>query len=115
MAGTLTIETRVPLSDGTTIPIFGLGCYLSDSQGEAEQACLHAIQDGYRLIDTAAFYDNEEDVGKAVRNCGVSRDQICVTTKLWYTDHGKKQATKAFHDSLARYVPYRPFIMCFVN
>lgn len=96
-----TLSSRTLLSDGCSIPIFGLGLFLAD-EGEAEKAGLYAVNYGYRLLDTAAFYDNEEDVGKVVKNCGLSRDQLYVTTKLWYTEHGRESTIKAFHSSLTR-------------
>lgn len=98
----LKISTRVPLRDGTSIPILGLGTYLS-LNGEAKKASLCAIEQGYRLLDTASFYDNEDDVGKAVNECGLARKEIYVVTKLWETDHGKEKATRAFKKSLSRF------------
>ena len=99
----LKISTRVPLCDGTSIPILGLGTYLS-LNGEAKKASLCAIEHGYRLLDTASCYGNEDDVGKAVKECGLAREEIYVVTKLWETDHGKQKATRAFKKSLSRYM-----------
>lgn len=95
-------QSCIPLHNGSSIPSLGLGFYLSTSEGEAKAAGLFAIEKGYRLLDTAALYDNEVDVGKAVRECGLSRDQIYVTTKLWYTDHGRNNTMKGFNESLRK-------------
>jgi diketogulonate reductase-like aldo/keto reductase len=98
----LSISSRISLLDGLSIPAFGLGFFLSDNHGEAEEAGIHAVKIGYRLLDTATLYDNEEDVGKVIRKCGLPRDELYVTTKLWYTDHGKERARSAFHESLKK-------------
>ena len=98
-----TLSSRILLRDGYSIPIFGLGSFLAEKD-EAEKACLYAVNYGYRMIDTAAFYDNEEEVGKVVKNCGLSRDQLYVSTKLWYTEHGRENTIKAFQSSLTRYI-----------
>ncbi len=80
--GELTAQTRVPLNDGNTIPILGLGVF--SARGAAcERAVDAALQAGYRHFDTAADYENEESVGKAVDESGVSRNDIFITTKLW--------------------------------
>jgi diketogulonate reductase-like aldo/keto reductase len=80
------------------MPIFGLGTYQA-RQGEAQEAVLHALKIGYRLIDTASMYGNEEDVGEAIRRCGLPREEIFVTTKLWNSDHGYDKALAAFEES----------------
>eukprot|EP00731_Ephydatia_muelleri_P037746 Em0551g5a len=84
------------------MPVLGLGVYLAQNGGEAEQAVLWALQQGYRLIDTAKIYENEEDVGKAVRGSGIPRDQIFVTTKLATSDHGKENTIQACQESLRK-------------
>ena len=95
---------RTPLNNGYTIPGIGLGT--SGMTGiEAEDAVFYAINNGYRLIDTASIYDNEEDVGKGINraiNAGISRDEIFVTTKIWKTDMGFDKAIQAFDASLER-------------
>ena len=95
----LSLSSRIPLSSGHSIPILGLGVYLAD---DTTGASLSAIRTGYRLLDTATDYRNEAEVGKAVKECSLSRDQIFVTTKLWVTDHGREKTLKAFHNSLKR-------------
>jgi 2,5-diketo-D-gluconate reductase A len=71
------------MRDGELIPLVGLGTYLSDSGEETETSCLAALSAGYRHIDTAQGYDNEESVGMAIAKSGVARDEVFVTTKLW--------------------------------
>jgi diketogulonate reductase-like aldo/keto reductase len=66
------------------------------------EAVLEGIRSGYRHVDTARIYGNEEDVGRAVKDCGVARDEIFVTTKLWNDDHGYEKALRAFDASLGR-------------
>lgn len=95
----LSLKSRIPLSDGNSIPALGLGVYLAS---DATAASLSAIKTGYRLLDTATLYENETEVGKAVRGCGLSRDQIFVTTKLWTTDHGWDRTLRSFNNSLKR-------------
>jgi len=71
------------LNDGRAIPVLGLGVYKSEPGAQAYDAVLNALKLGYRHIDTAQFYQNEADVGKAVRDSGIPREEIWVTTKLW--------------------------------
>ena len=108
------LSSRILLRDGNSIPIFGLGLFLAEKD-EAEKAGLYAVKYGYRMLDTAAFYDNEEDVGKVVKSCGLSRDQLYVTTKLWYTEHGRESTIKAFQSSLTRYVNEGYFLCIFIQ
>jgi len=96
------IDTRIKLNNGVEIPIFGLGTFQTRSGRETHDAVLYTLQAGYRLIDTAAAYGNEEDVGEAVRKSGIAREEIFITTKLWNTDHGYDRALKAFEKSLNR-------------
>lgn len=82
------------------MPMLGLGVYQSPPGATTRQAVLAAIEAGYRHIDTAALYGNEADVGAAVKACGLPREQLFVTTKLWNSDHGHKQALQACELSL---------------
>lgn len=83
------------------MPIFGFGVYqMSDAKCEA--SVLAALETGYRLIDTAAIYGNEEAVGRAIRASGVPRDELFITTKLWVSDVGEAKAKLAFEASLQR-------------
>jgi methylglyoxal/glyoxal reductase len=98
----LTIESRLPMNDGHSIPLFGYGTYQVANGGPCLRAVAHALEIGYRHIDTAALYANEQDVGRAVRESGIARGEIFVTTKLWNSDQGYKSALKAFDRSLDR-------------
>ena len=82
------------------MPYLGLGVYLASAGKEVQQAIHHALQVGYRLIDTASIYENEYDVGKVIRESPIPREEIFVTTKLWNSDHGYDKSIKAFHKSL---------------
>ncbi|MEV0389462.1 aldo/keto reductase [Nonomuraea sp. NPDC050643] len=86
-------------TDGVQIPQLGYGVWQVPAD-EAEQAVRTALKTGYRHVDTAAAYDNEEGVGRAVRESGLPREKVFVTTKLWNGDHGRAEA--AFDESLAR-------------
>jgi diketogulonate reductase-like aldo/keto reductase len=98
----LAIDTTVPLNDGHAMPLFGYGTYQVSNGGPCYRAVRHALDIGYRHIDTAALYANEDDVGRAVRDSGIPRGQIFVTTKLWNSDQGYRSALKAFDASLKR-------------
>lgn len=86
-----TIETKVILNDGHLIPQLGLGVWQSRAGATCEAAVLAALEAGYRHIDTAATYGNEESVGAAIRVSGISREHIFVTTKLSNSDHGNPE------------------------
>ena len=91
----------IPLNDGRQMPQLGLGVY-KVNQDIAVQLVQTAIEIGYRRIDTAALYDNEAEVGAAIRKSGLEREEIFVTTKIWKDDHGHDRALKAINESLAR-------------
>ena len=82
------------------MPILGFGVYQIKDPKECEQAVADAISVGYRLIDTAASYGNEEAVGRAVRRCKVPREELFITTKLWISDTSYEGARKAFQKSM---------------
>jgi diketogulonate reductase-like aldo/keto reductase len=84
----LTIDTKLTLNDGHQIPQLGLGVWQTRAGATCETAVLAALEAGYRHIDTAAMYGNEESVGAAIRMSGIPRENIFVTTKLWNSDHG---------------------------
>ncbi len=96
------IKSFKELNNGIKIPLFGLGTFRNDNGKQAIDSILYALEIGYRHIDTAAMYGNEEEVGKAVCESGISRDEIFVTTKLWNSDHGYENTISAFHQSLDR-------------
>ncbi len=88
------------LHNGMDIPQLGMGVWRSEPGAETEQAVHWALDIGYRHIDTAAIYQNEADVGKAVAASGVPREQVFVTTKVWNTDQGYDTTLQAFQTSL---------------
>jgi diketogulonate reductase-like aldo/keto reductase len=90
--------SKIALLNGEKIPILGLGTYLATGSKVIE-AIEHALEVGYRHIDTAAFYGNEKEVGKAINTSTIPREEIFVTTKLRNSDHGYEQAFKAFQES----------------
>jgi diketogulonate reductase-like aldo/keto reductase len=93
------IGTRVKLNNDVEMPILGLGVYQMPSGGQTKRACLDAFAAGYRLIDTASMYGNETDVGAAVAESGLSREDVFITTKVWNNDHGYERTLKAFERS----------------
>ncbi|RHW36844.1 aldo/keto reductase [Lysinibacillus yapensis] len=84
------------------MPYLGLGVYKMTEREEAIQAMVKAIETGYRAIDTAALYHNEEEVGEAIRSSNVSREEIFVTTKVWNSDQGYDETLRAFETSLKK-------------
>lgn len=97
-------KNKIPdstLSNGVEMPLLGLGVY-DMYQKEAEEAVENALGIGYRLIDTAAMYENEKEIGAAIRNSGIRREDIFLTTKLNNTDHGFENTLKAFDESLKK-------------
>jgi len=98
---TRNINYKMQMNNGIDIPQLGLGVYLAKRGRECYKAVLSALEAGYRHIDTAASYQNEKDVGKAVRNSGIKREEIFITTKLWNSDHGYENTLRAFDKSLA--------------
>ncbi|MBN3888106.1 MAG: aldo/keto reductase [Nostoc sp. JL31] len=93
---------KVVLNNGVEMPILGFGVYQVTDLEECERSVYEAIRAGYRLIDTAAAYQNEGAVGKAIEKSGVPREDIFVTTKLWIQDTGYENTKKAFERSLKR-------------
>lgn len=90
----------VILNNGVKMPMEGFGVFQVPDPVQCEQAVLDAIDTGYRLIDTAAAYMNEQAVGAAIAKCGVSREELFITTKLWVQDAGYEAAKKALQTSL---------------
>jgi 2,5-diketo-D-gluconate reductase A len=93
---------KVVLNNGVEMPILGFGVYQITDPEECETCVYEALQTGYRLIDTAAAYLNEEAIGKAIKRSGVAREEIFVTTKLWIQDAGYESAKQAFEESLTK-------------
>jgi methylglyoxal/glyoxal reductase len=98
----LTLDSRAVLNNGVEIPRLGLGVYQSPPGMTTERAVRYALTIGYRLIDTAQLYGNEEDVGRALRKSGVSRDDVFITTKVWNSDQGYESTVQACNKSLKR-------------
>lgn len=92
----------VTLNNGVTMPRIGYGVFRMTDAAACEEAVVQAIQSGYRLIDTAAAYENEEAVGRAIRRCGVPREELFITAKLWVTDTSYEGAKRGFARSLER-------------
>ncbi|KAH0791961.1 aldo/keto reductase [Histomonas meleagridis] len=90
------------LNNGVEIPLLGFGVYQVPDHKQCKKVVLEAIKAGYRLIDTAAAYGNEEAVGEAIRESGVPREELFITTKLWVQDHGYEKTKKAFETSLKK-------------
>lgn len=95
------MEMSRKLSNGLVMPRLGLGVWRAKNE-DAEKATEWALRAGYRLLDTAAIYKNEEGVGAGIRSSGVPRDDIFLTTKLWNADQGYDSALKAFDESLEK-------------
>ncbi len=96
----LSLNSKITLNNGTKIPVIGFGTYKILEGDEIVSAVKTALRYGYRLIDTAKIYKNEEGVGRAIRESGISREDIFVTTKLWNLDQGYETALKAIDESL---------------
>src|SRR5947208_4129282 len=100
MTTTMTPPT-LTLNNGVAMPVLGLGVFQSPPE-ETTAAVEAAIADGYRLIDTAASYDNEREVGAAIRASGIDRAEMFITTKLWISDYGYDEALRGFDGCLRR-------------
>ena len=92
----------VKLNNGVEMPRFGLGTFLQPSDEVCKQSCLTALKAGYRHIDTAHAYNDERGVGRAVRESGIPRGEIWITSKLWPTEYGEGKTLKAIDDMLGR-------------
>lgn len=107
----------VTLSNGVEMPILGLGVYQVSDLDECERIVNDALKIGYRSIDTASAYFNEEAVGRAIKNSGIPRKDIFVTTKIWISDAGEESARKTFDVSMKKlgldyldlYLIHQPF------
>jgi 2,5-diketo-D-gluconate reductase A len=109
--------SSVTLNNGVAMPVLGFGVFQMNDAEECERSVYEAIRTGYRLIDTAAAYGNEEAVGNAIKRSGVAREELFVTTKLWIQDAGYERARQAFERSMQRlqleyldlYLIHQPF------
>lgn len=108
---------EVKLNDGNAIPAVGFGVFLIPNDGSTYKAVMEALKAGYRHIDTAAPYFNEREVGQAVRDSGIPRNEIFIASKLWLEDYGYEAAKKGIEASLANldsgwidlYLPHQPY------
>lgn len=91
---------NIKLNNGVEMPILGFGVYQIPDAAECEKSVLTALEAGYRSIDTASAYGNEEAVGRAIRKSGIPREEIFITTKLWIKDAGYEKAQKGFEVSM---------------
>ncbi len=91
---------NIILNNGVEMPLIGFGVFQIPDPVECEKCVMEAIETGYRLIDTAASYMNEKAVGNAIKNCGIDRKELFITTKLWVQDHGYENTKKSFQRSL---------------
>lgn len=96
------MQTYITLNDGTKIPQLGMGTYLIEGNERTKEACLTALKAGYRHIDTAHGYMNEEGVGQAVRESGIDRTEIWITSKLWISDYADGKAAASIDRMLGR-------------
>lgn len=90
------------LNNGIKMPMAGFGVYQVPDASQCEQAVLDAIEAGYRLIDTAQAYGNEEAVGNAIKKCGVPREELFITTKVWISNYGYEKAKASVEESLQK-------------
>lgn len=93
---------EVALANGVTIPCVGFGTYKNTDPAECLSSVREALAAGYRHVDTAQFYFNEENVGKAIRESGLSRNEIFLTTKVWNTSQGYDNTLRAFDESMGK-------------
>lgn len=93
---------KVKLNNGVEMPILGFGVFQITDAAECERSVVDAIETGYRHIDTAASYLNEEAVGRGIKRSGVAREELFITTKLWIQKNGYEGAKRAFENSLKR-------------
>lgn len=108
---------KIKLNNGVEMPILGFGVFQVPDLAECERSVMDAISIGYRLIDTAASYFNEEAVGKAIKNSGLDREDLFITTKVWIQSNGYEGTKKAFEDSIKKlqldyldlYLMHQPF------
>lgn len=108
---------KVILNNGVEMPTLGFGVFQIPDANECEESVHEAIKAGYRLIDTAASYLNEEAVGRAIKQSGIAREELFITTKLWVQDTGYERTKRAFERSLTRlqldyldlYLIHQPF------
>ena len=100
--GGIVLDNTVCLNTNREMPLLGLGVYKATGENEAENAIISAVESGYRLIDTASVYKNEENVGRGIASCGIPRNELFITTKVWNTAQRLGDIQGAFERSLDR-------------
>lgn len=108
---------NVRLNNGVEMPILGFGVYQIPDYNECKKSVLQALEAGYRLIDTASAYQNEKAVGDAIKESGIDRKELFITTKLWITETGYEKTKKSFEESMEKlqldyldlYLIHQPF------
>ena len=90
------------LANGISIPSIGFGTYNLGDEGKTIDSIKYALKIGYRFIDTASFYENEEGIGKGIKESGVKREEIFLSTKVWNNSHGYDKAIKSFEESMRK-------------
>lgn len=98
----MNLQSTKTLANGIEMPVLGLGVYKMTNHDETIQAITKALEVGYRAVDTAALYENEKEVGEAIRHSGIPREDIFVTTKVWNSDQGYDNTLRAFEVSLEK-------------
>ena len=117
------MNNTVFLNTNREMPLLGLGVYKATGENEAENAIISAVESGYRLIDTASVYKNEENVGRGIARCGIPRNELFITTKVWNTAQRLGDIQGAFERSLDRlkldyvdlYLIHWPVPGCYLN
>ena len=96
------IGTYIQLNNGVKMPLLGLGVYKTKEGKEVREAIHYAFEAGYRHIDTASYYENEEGVGQAIKSSNIPREEIFLTTKVWNDEQGNEKTLRAFDNSLKK-------------
>lgn len=96
------IDSKIKLNNGIEMPIFGLGTFESGLRSKMESAVALALRAGYRLVDTAEMYHNEDKIGRALKNSVIPREEIFITTKVWPSHQGYDRTMRAFEESLEK-------------
>ena len=96
------MEKFITLNNGVKMPRLGFGVYQIDDLAQAQQVVEDGLEVGYRLVDTAQIYGNEQAVGDAIKHSNVPREDIFVTSKIWVDDYGYANTLKAFDDSMKK-------------
>jgi diketogulonate reductase-like aldo/keto reductase len=94
------MEQRYKLSNGVEVPMIALGTALNDNQDQVAKSVVEAVEVGYRSIDTAAAYNNQIGIGKGIRSCGIKREELYITSKVWNNNHGLIKTQNDFNHTL---------------